>query len=110
VVKTTNAHYNSTEGFKSDGYLIGDGVCHLASLFYWAAKDAGLETLAPVNHDFAAIPQIDKQYGVAIYADPNNATISQQQNLYIKNNQSEAVTFRVVYNGKDLTVEIFKQA
>jgi hypothetical protein len=109
VTKTTNAHYNGSEGFKSDGYLMGDGVCHLASLFYWAAKDAGMEALAPVNHDFAAIPQIDKQYGVAIYADPNNASVSMQQNLYIKNTQSTPLIFRVVYNGIDLTVEILKQ-
>jgi len=26
---------------KSDGYLVGDGVCHLASILYWVAKDAG---------------------------------------------------------------------
>ncbi len=109
VVKTTNAHYNGAEGFKSDGYLMGDGVCHLASLFYWAAKDAGIETVAPVNHDFATIPEIDKKYGVAIYADPNNAAISAQQNLYIRNNQAEPIMFRVVFNGKDLTVEVVKQ-
>jgi hypothetical protein len=108
VAKTTSAHYNGTEGFKSDGYLMGDGVCHLASLFYWAAKDAGIETMAPVNHDFAAIPEIDKQYGVAIYADPTNAAVSMQQNLYIKNNKDIPLTFRTVYNGKDLTVEVLK--
>ncbi|MDP3941703.1 MAG: VanW family protein, partial [bacterium] len=53
ALKTTNAHFNSAEGFKSDGYLVGDGVCHLASLIYWAAKDAHLESLAPTNHNFA---------------------------------------------------------
>lgn len=110
LAKTTNAHFNSTEGFKSDDYLIGDGVCHLASLFYWAAKDAGLQAEAPVSHDFAAIPQIDKKYGVAIYADPTNMTIGQEQNLYIRNNQAAPITFRINYNGKDLTVEIVKQA
>src|ERR1035437_7392162 len=31
VIKTTSAHFNSQEGFKTDGYLFGDGVCHLAS-------------------------------------------------------------------------------
>ena len=110
VVKTTQAHYNASEGFKSDGYLMGDGVCHLASLFYWAAKDAGIEALAPTNHDFAAIPEIDKKYAVAIYADPNSPTASQAQNLYITNTQSEPITFRIVYNGKNLTVEILKAA
>jgi len=47
VIKTTHTHFNSQEGFKSDGYLIGDGVCHLASLINWAAKDAGLKVTAP---------------------------------------------------------------
>jgi vancomycin resistance protein YoaR len=89
---------------------MGDGVCHLASLFYWAAKDAGIEALAPVNHDFAVIPQIDKKYGVAIYADPTNATVSMQQNLYIKNTYPTPITFRVSYNGTNLSVEILKQA
>ena len=53
VVKTTNAHFNYQDGFKSDGYLFGDGVCHLASLIYWVAKDAGLEAVSPTNHNFA---------------------------------------------------------
>src|SRR3989344_5634904 len=30
IVLTTNAHFNSQEGFRSSGYLVGDGVCHLA--------------------------------------------------------------------------------
>lgn len=109
VVKTTNAHYGGGEGFKSDGYLMGDGVCHLASLLYWAAKDAGIEAVAPVNHDFAAIPEIDKKYGVAIYSDPNNPATSMQQNLYIKNDQAEPVTFRTVYNGTNLTIEVLRE-
>lgn len=109
VVKTTNAHYNGAEGFKSDGYLMGDGVCHLASLLYWAAKDAGVEAVAPVNHDFAVIPQIDKKYGVAIYSDPNNATVSMQQNLYIANDTDATLTFRITYDGNNLTTEILKE-
>lgn len=108
VVKTTNAHYSGYEGFKSDGYLMGDGVCHLASLFYWAAKAANIEAVSPVNHDFAAIPEIDKQYGVAIYADPTNESVSMQQNLYIRNDKTEAITFRTLYNGEKLTVEVVK--
>lgn len=109
VVKTTNAHYNGAEGFKSDGYLMGDGVCHLASLFYWAAKDAGLSAVAPVNHDFAVIPEISKEYGVAIYSDPANPGVSAQQNLYISNNLDVPVTFHIAYNGKDLSVKVLKQ-
>ena len=109
VVKTTNAHYGGHEGFKSDGYLMGDGVCHLASLFYWAAKDASLEAVAPVNHDFAVIPEISKEYGVAIYSDPANQAVSAQQNLYISNNMDSPVTFHISYNGRDLSVEVLKQ-
>ncbi|MBP9719116.1 MAG: VanW family protein [Candidatus Levybacteria bacterium] len=109
VVKTTNAHYSGYEGFKSDGYLMGDGVCHLASLFYWAAMDAKIEATAPVNHDFAAIPEIDKIYGVAIYSDPSNRATSMQQNLYIKNNLDVPIVFRTIYNGTNLTVEVVKE-
>lgn len=108
VVKTTNAHYGGHEGFRSSGKLMGDGVCHLASLFYWAAVDAKIEAVSPVNHDFAVIPEIDKKYGVAIYSDPSNTATSMQQNLYIKNNQEVPLIFRTTYNGTDLTVEVLK--
>src|SRR5260221_181864 len=67
VTITTHAHFNYQDGFKSDGYLYGDGVCHLASLMYWVAKDAGLDAYAPVRHDFAVIPDIVPEYGVSIY-------------------------------------------
>jgi hypothetical protein len=30
ITKTTNAHFDLAMGFKSDGRLQGDGVCHLA--------------------------------------------------------------------------------
>lgn len=109
VVKTTNAHYAGHEGFRSSGKLMGDGVCHLASLFYWAAKDAGLEAVSPVNHDFAAIPEIEKQYGVAIYSDPTNTATSMQQNLYITNNKAVPLTFRTIYNGKELTFTVLQE-
>src|SRR5688572_21049523 len=42
TVKTTNAHFSASDGFLYDGYLYGDGVCHLASLINYAAYDAGL--------------------------------------------------------------------
>jgi len=58
-IVTTNAHFGPSEGFRSDGYLYGDGVCHFASLINWAATDAGLKVVAPVRHDFARIPEID---------------------------------------------------
>lgn len=105
VSKTTNAHFNSQEGFKSDGYLVGDGVCHLASIFYWVAKDAGLDTLAPTRHDFAPIPDVPREFGVSIYDNNLSKSSSNElQNLYIKNNKDKAVTFEFDYDGKTLTV------
>ncbi len=100
VVLTTKAHFNKQDGFKSDGYLYGDGVCQLASLISWAARDAQLEVKAPTNHDFAAIPEVPKQYGVAIYFDPA------RENLYITNNQEKPVTFNFDYDGSELKVSV----
>lgn len=110
VVKTTNAHFNYQEGFKTDGYLYGDGVCHLASLIYWAAKDAGLETQAPTNHDFRAIPEIPKEYGVSIYSMPGQKTTNARQNLYITNNKSAPVSFNFEYKGNILKLTIKEDA
>ncbi len=106
VVKTAGAHFNSQEGFKTDGYLFGDGVCHLASLIYWVAKDAGLDANAPTNHDFMAIPEIDKQYGVSIYSNPASKGSNAQQNLYITNNKGKAITFKFEYNGEKLKTSV----
>lgn len=108
VVKTTNAHFNSYEGFKSDGYLIGDGVCHLASLIYWAAKDAGLNAIAPTNHNFAIINEVPKEYGVSIFAVPKSATGGERQNLYIINSLENPVTFAFDYDGAELTVSVLE--
>ena len=106
VVKTTNSHFNYEDGFKSDGYLTGDGVCHLASFIYWVAKDAGLDVHAPTNHNFAKINDVPKEYGVAIYDMPGAFETSALQNLYISNNKDVPVTFSFDYDGKSLTVKI----
>ena len=105
VVKTTNAHFNSMEGFRSYGYLIGDGVCHLASLMYWTALDAGLKTEAPASHNFMLIPGIDRKYGVSIFSNPRGFGDA-KQNLYITNNKQNPVEFDFDYNGKDLKVSV----
>lgn len=98
VVKTTNAHFIGQEGFKSDGSLIGDGVCHLASLLYWVALDAGLTAYSPSNHNFAKINDVPKEYGVGILSpDPLG-------NLYIVNSLDVPVTFSFDYDGEILTV------
>ena len=104
VVKTTNAHFNYQEGFKSDGYLIGDGVCHLASFIYWVAKDAGLEVYAPSNHNFAAIADVPKEDGVAIFARADTGE-GAYSNLYIVNNKEKPITFVFDYN-KDGNLDI----
>lgn len=108
VVKTTNAHFNYQDGYKSDGYLTGDGVCHFASLIYWAAKDAGLEAVALRNHDFATIPQVPREYGVSIYAKPGDPVSSQYQNLYITNNKEKPVRFVFDYKDNILTVSVLE--
>ena len=98
------AHFNAADGFQSDGYLVGDGVCHLASLIYWVAKDAGLDTQAPTNHDFAVIPDISKEYGVSIYNYPGRVEANARQNLYISNNKEKVITFKFEYDGTNLKV------
>ncbi len=108
VVVTTKARFNKQDGFKTDGYLYGDGVCQLASLINWAARDAQLEVAQFTNHDFAAIPEVPKKFGVAIYLDPNNQAASARKNLYIVNNQSQAVTFNFDYRNGQLTVSVSK--
>lgn len=104
LIKTTNAHFGAQAGFKTDGYLFGDGICHLASLIYWTALTANLEAEAPTNHDFAPIPDIPKQYGVSIYYNPDTPGSNTRQNLYITNIRNRPVTFRFEYRDNKLKV------
>lgn len=108
TVKTTNSHFNYNEGFKSDGYLMGDGVCHLASLINWAAKDAGLWSYAPTNHDFNSITEIPLEHGVAIYSMPQEHDRNAQQNLYVTNSLPVPVNFIFTYDGTTLHVSVVK--
>ena len=110
LVKTSNARFNYDDGFKSDGYLMGDGVCHLASLIYWVAKNAGLDAYAPTNHDFAIIPEIDREYGVAIYFRPGQVQANAMQNLYVINNKENSVIFEFIYKDGELKLSIFEDA
>jgi hypothetical protein len=103
---TTNAHFGGDEGFKSDGFLIGNGVCHLASLIEWVAEDAQLSVKAPTNHDFAVIPEIPREHGVAIYSTPGNPAAGANQNLYVTNNTGRDVTFTFSYDGHNLTLSV----
>jgi hypothetical protein len=93
VTQTTNAHFNSTEGFKSDGYLVGDGVCHFASFIHVAAREAGLDVVAPTRHDFAAIPDVSRDDGTAIYYTPDDKSGSSKQNLYVTNTTTKTIAF-----------------
>lgn len=106
LTKTTNAHFNFQEGFKTDGYLFGDGICHLASLIYWAAKDANLEAFAPANHDFMQIPEVPREFGVSIYSRPGQTGANSMHNLYVTNNFNEDVIFVFDYNGETLKVSV----
>lgn len=106
LVKTTNAHFNAEDGFKTDGYLYGDGICHLASIIYWAALEAGLEAEAPTNHDFAPIPDVPREFGVSIYSDPYTKGSNMAQNLYIRNNKSKTISFKFEYSDSKLKVSV----
>lgn len=111
ITKTIDVNFGAEDGYKHDGYLMGDGVCHLASLLYWAAKDAGIESVAPTNHDFRSIPEIPREYGVSIYSMPGNPTGNAQQNLYVKNDTGTSIQFEIIYNDKqELTVKVLKEA
>lgn len=101
-IVTTNAHFDGAEGFVSDGYLYGDGVCHFASLITWVARDAGLTVVAPTRHDFARIPDIDPINGTAIYAG------SAEQNLYVENTYSTPVHIVFSYENDTMTVSVYK--
>lgn len=109
LVATTNAHFNSKEGFLSDGYLVGDGVCHFASIIYWAAKDAGLDALRTKSHSIAKIQEVPDEYGVSIYVDPSSG-YGARNNLYITNNKEHDVKFRFEYTeGGALKVTVVQE-
>ncbi len=106
TIKTTNGHFNVTDGFKTDGLYFGDGVCHIASLIYWAARDAGLAVERPANHDFAVINEVPKEYGVSIYYMPGSTSANAHQNLYVENNRASDIRFVFENDGTNLSVRI----
>lgn len=109
-VLTMNAHFNYQEGFKYDGYLVGNGVCHLASLIYWAAQDAKLQTKAPTNHDFAHIEDVPKKYGVSIFYMPGSSYTNALQNIYLTNSRKNPIDIQFIYNGEKLQVTIVEKS
>lgn len=108
-VKALDLHFGADQGFKSDGYLMGDGVCHLASLINWAARDAKLDVVSPTNHDFANIAQVPREYGVAIYSMPGNEAGNAQQNLYVTNTTKKPIALKFSFDGKNLAVAVVEQ-
>ncbi|HLC87514.1 MAG TPA: VanW family protein [Patescibacteria group bacterium] len=108
VALAVDTNFGAGDGYKFEGGLYGMGVCHLASLIHWAALDAGLESIAPSNHDFYPIPEIPKEYGVAVYNSPDSPAASVRQNLYIKNTLESKVTFKFDFDGDNLRVSVLK--
>ncbi|OGK21300.1 hypothetical protein A3C23_02215 [Candidatus Roizmanbacteria bacterium RIFCSPHIGHO2_02_FULL_37_13b] len=106
IATTTNAHFISSEGFKSDGRLVGDGVCHLASFMYVVSKKAGLIVEAPIRHDFAKIADVPKQDGVSVFYSQKNPYTSALQNLYITNNRKKPIAFVFTHKDKDLNIKV----
>lgn len=108
VVKVTNAHFGAQDGFLAVNNLYGNGVCHLASLINWSARDAGLKVTAPTNHDFAMIPGIDPIYGTAIYYMEGTPEVNMQQNLYVENTFETPIKIVFENTGSDVIVRVYK--
>lgn len=102
-IKTMGSHFVGQEGYRSDGLLYGDGVCHLASLINWAASHAKLEANSLVDHDFKLIFGIPKEFGTSINS------YSARQNLYIKNTLDNPVEFRFKVSEEKVELEIIKK-
>lgn len=107
-IKSVHTNFGAGDGYKLEGGLYGMGVCHLASLMNKAALNAGLESIAPTNHDFYPIPEISKEYGVAIYNSPDAPAASEKQNLYIRNNTNSQVAFKFDFDGINLKISVVK--
>ena len=103
---TTKSVFGPGQGFVSDGYLYGDGVCHLASLINWAAQDAGLEVYVPKDHrSVGPINEVPDEYGVSIYINPVSG-VGERNNLYITNNRDTKVKFEFKYDGHELSLKV----
>ncbi len=105
---TQESGFGVKDGYKVIAGLPGNGVCHLASLMNKTAQEAGLSVTAEVNHNFAAIPGIEREYGTSIYFMPGGGNNSAAQNLYIKNNKDFPVEFRFSLEGNNLAFLISK--
>jgi len=107
-LKTGWTKYTAAEGYKTVGGLPGNGVCHLASLMNWTTQDAGLEVVAKVNHNFAPVPGVPKEYGTSIRYYPNEGGNTQNQNLYIINSFDFPVTFLFTASEQTVNLKLLK--
>lgn len=108
ITVTSNSHFDFADGYKALNGLSGNGVCHLASLINWVAKEAGLESISFVSHDFSPVPGVPREYGASIYYSPTGTRNTEKQNLYIKNNFDESVKFEFKVDEKKVSLEISK--
>ena len=99
----------ASEGYKSDGYLVGDGVCHLASLFNWTGSGAGLKVTAKANHDFLPVPGVPRRYGTSIYYTTDGGRNSANQNLYITNEFNVPVEFKISANAEKVKIQVVSE-
>jgi len=106
VKKTIPVGYRRDEGFEVVDGLFGNGVCHLATLANWVASEAGLKTVALVNHDFFPVPEIPREYGVSIYYTGDRD--ARRQNLYITNDFDFPVEFKFLVNREKVELKIIK--
>lgn len=107
-IKTMGSHFIAEEGYRSSGYLYGDGVCHLASLMNWAASKAGLGVVAKADHSFSPIFGVPSQYGTSIRYDKNGGLNTQNQNLYITNNFDFPVMFEFEIYKNNIEIKILR--
>ncbi len=107
-IVTQESGFGVKDGYQVVAGLPGNGVCHLASLMNKTARQAGLEVVAEVNHNFAQIPGIEREYGTSIYFMPDGGNSSASQNLYIKNNKDYPVKLEFSQDGNSLKFSIVR--
>ena len=99
---TMNSNFSMKDGYKFVAGLPGSGVCHLATLMTWVAKEAGLEVTALANHDFAPVKGVERKYGTSI------KSFSPTQNLYIKNTTEVPLVFEFMASEDSVVFSILK--
>lgn len=99
---TMNSKFSMKDGYKFVAGLPGSGVCHLATLMTWVAKEAGLEVTALANHDFAPVKGVERKYGTSI------KSFSPTQNLYIKNTTGAPLVFEFMASEDSVVFSILK--